>query len=103
MFGGVLGYGFIAVLALVLFLTFAASGVTWLIATAVPGTDETRRRQLALVAVVSGAILAVVLFLGALLAPARPPGPLFRGPRPPIPGQQQPQPQPGLPQASPTR
>lgn len=100
--GVMLGYGFIGLAALVAFLAFAASGVTWLVATAVPGTDDIRRRQLALVAIVTGAILAAVLLLGALLAPPRGPGPVFIRPGP-VPGQPF-QPQPGQPQPpQPTR
>ena len=93
-FGVMLGYGFLGVLALVLFLTFAASGITWLIATVVPGTAETGRRSVGLVAGISGAILAAVLVVGAVLVfpgpGAQPRGPGLGGPG--TPQQQQPRP-----------
>jgi hypothetical protein len=97
------GLPFLGLLALVLFLAFAASGVTWLIATVVPNTVPGGRREVGLVAMITAALLAVVLFAGALLAPQRPfRGGLF-GPRPPVPGQQLPA-QPPAPQSpQPTR
>ena len=91
MFGMMLGYGFLGVLALVLFLTFAASGVTWLIATVVPGTTDAGRRSVGLVAGISGAILATVLVVGAVLASPGS-GAQPRGPGPVVPQQQQPRP-----------
>ena len=97
------GLPFLGLLALVLFLAFAASGITWLIATVVPNTVPGGRREVGLVAIVTAALLGVVLFTGALFAPQRPfRGGFFRPP--PVPGQQfpgQPQPAPQSPQ--PTR
>lgn len=90
-FGLMLGYGFLGVLALVLFLTFTASGITWLIATVVPGTAETGRRSVGLVAGISGAILATVLVVGAVLQPPGA-GAQPRGPGPGAPGAPQQQP-----------
>jgi hypothetical protein len=95
-------FPFLALLALALFLAFAASGITWLISSVTPGAIATGRRQVGLVAIVTGALLAVVLFTGAILAPQRP-GRVFFPPRPPVPGQQAPgQPQP-VPFPTPTR
>jgi len=98
-FGLMAGYGLLGMLAMVLFLTFAASGITWLVATVIPTTVAAGRRSVGLVAIVSGVALAVVLMFGTLLfEPGGPqPGPRFRvvpvQPGPAQPGQQQ-QPQP---------
>ena len=96
-----MAYPFLGLLALTLFLAFAASGITWLIASVVPTSTAAGRRQVGIVAIVTGALLAVVLFTGAALAPQRPrPGPFFRPGPPPV--QLQPFPQQPAP-PSPTR
>lgn len=97
-----LGYGFLGALALVLLLTFAASGITWLVATVVPGSAAEGRRTVGLVAGATGIVLASVLVIGAVLVPpGAGPGPPFRGGAVPVPGQQGPgvpqQPQPPRP------
>lgn len=100
MFGVMAAYGLLGMLALVLFLTFAASGITWLVATVIPTTVAAGRRSVGIVAIVSGVALAVVLVFGTLLfEPGGPqPGPRFRvGPVNPVPAQ------PGQPQPQPTR
>jgi len=97
MLGLMLGYGFLGALALVLMLTFAASGITWLVATVMPGSAAEGRRTVGLVAGATGIALAAVLVIGAVLIP--PGGPAFRGGPVIAPGQQgpgapqQPQPQ----------
>jgi hypothetical protein len=45
MFGVMAAYGLLGMLALVLFLTFAASGITWLVATVIPTTVAAGRRS----------------------------------------------------------
>jgi hypothetical protein len=96
MLGLMLGYGFLGALALVLMLTFAASGITWLVATVVPGSAAEGRRTVGLVAGATGIALAAVLVIGAVLIPPGM-GPAFRGGPVIAPGQQgapqQPQPQ----------
>lgn len=97
MLGLMLGYGFLGALALVLMLTFAASGITWLVATVVPGSAAEGRRTVGLVAGATGIALAAVLVIGAVLIPPDA-GPAFRGGPVIVPGQgigapQQPQPQ----------
>ena len=98
MFGLMAGYGLLGMLAMVLFLTFAASGITWLVATVIPTTLAAGRRSVGTVAISSGLALAVVLLFGTLLfEPGGPqPGPRFRVPVQPVPAQpgQQQQPQP---------
>lgn len=89
MLGLLLGYGFLGALALVLMLTFAASGITWLVATVVPGSAVEGRRTVGFVAGATGIALAAVLVIGAvLIPPGAGPGPQFRGG--PVPGQQGP-------------
>ncbi len=100
MFGLMAAYGLLGMLAMVLFLTFAASGITWLVATVVPTTVAAGRRSVGIVAIVSGAALAGVLLFGTLLfEPGGPyPGPRFRVlPVQPVPGQPVPQRQPPQP------
>lgn len=98
------GFPFLAFLAIVLFLAFAASGLTWLIASVMPGAMTSGRRQVGIVAIVTGALLASVLFLGALLAPQRQPRDGFPRPGPAFPGQPAPgQPQPFPQSPQPTR
>lgn len=95
MFGVMAAYGLLGMLALVLFLTFAASGITWLVATVIPTTVAAGRRSVGIVAIVSGVALAVTLVFGTLLfEPVGPqPGQLRVGPvYPAQPGQPQPQP-----------
>ena len=94
-----IAFPFLGLLALTLFLAFAASGITWLIATVIPTSIASGRRQVGIVAIVTGALLAVVLFAGALLAPQRPiRDGSFPRPGPPVPGQPFPgQPQPPQP------
>ena len=95
MMGMMLSYGLLGALALVLFLSFAASGITWLVATVLPGAAPEGRRTVGLVAGATGIALAAVLVIGAVLvAPGA--GPRFReGPVPvPAPGVPQPPPQP---------
>jgi len=84
MFGMMAPYGFLGMLAMILFLTFAASGITWLIATVVPGTIEAGRRSVGMVAGISGALLLAVLVIGSVLVPPGV-GPGPRGLRP-VPG-----------------
>ena len=88
-----MAFPFLGLLALTLFLAFAASGITWLVASVVPTSTPGGRQQVGIVAIITGALLGVVLFAGALLAPQRPPREFFR-PIPPVPGQ----PFPGQPQ-----
>lgn len=97
-----MAFPFLGLLALMLFLAFAASGITWLIASVVPTTVPAGRRQVGLVAIITGALLALVLLTGALLAPQRAGRDGLFPRRPPVPGQPFPgQPQPQSPQ--PTR
>jgi hypothetical protein len=96
------GHPFLGLLAIALFLAFAASGITWLVASVMPTANALGRRQVGIAAIITGALLATVLFLGALLAPQRPIRDGFPRPGPPFPGQQVPgQPQPGQPQPFP--
>jgi hypothetical protein len=97
-----LGVPPLAFIAIVLFLAFAASGITWLIASVTPGAITSGRRQVGIVAIVTGALLTSVLFIGALLAPQRAIRDGFPRPNPPFPGQPAPgQPFPGQPQPLP--
>ena len=89
MLGLMLGYGFLGALALVLMLTFAASGITWLVATVMPGSAAEGRRTVGLVAGATGIALAAVLVIGAVLIPPGA-GPGFRGGPVNAPGQQGP-------------
>jgi hypothetical protein len=93
MLGLLLGYGFLGALALVLMLTFAASGITWLVATVMPGSAAEGRRTVGVVAGATGIALAAVLVIGAVLIPPNA-GPAFRGGPVIGPGQQGP----GVPQ-----
>jgi hypothetical protein len=93
MLGLMLGYGFLGALALVLMLTFAASGITWLVATVMPGSSAEGRRMVGLVAGATGIALAAVLVIGAVLIPPSA-GPAFRGGPVNAPGQMLP----GMPQ-----
>lgn len=86
MLGLLLGYGFLGALALVLMLTFAASGITWLVATVIPGTAAEGRRTVGVVAGATGIALAAVLVIGAVLIPPDA-GPAFRGGQVIAPGQ----------------
>jgi hypothetical protein len=93
MLGLLLGYGFLGALALVLMLTFAASGITWLVATVMPGAAAEGRRTVGVVAGATGIALAAVLVIGAVLIPPNA-GPVFLGGPVIAPGQQGP----GVPQ-----